>query len=1335
MHLHGQSDVSQAASFVYQHLDSPNEDSFSNATILYFNFSRHDKRRSSIGAMALTFLAQIFNRHSTSPSPNIGKFEPPLFDHCWTDRDLVLYLHSVRLELGNSAKLSWVIDRIDQCDESSHWFLSELLAIASDSEQDFKVLITTNNDDYVLRTLSKHPSIDLGTIYDNATSFETNTAGLSLDSTVDHLCRVLFLRCPQLEQHQASIRTLLLDYGFDPPLRESLTEYLSLFGSATTKGRLKREIADLSSPSPRILCEKLLAKVPIERRQWSRRVITWVLQCVRPLTPEELGEALSLYEMVPNSRLDDAMSANISYEIQEVLGALLRIESNEIHVRHIAFRQILTPHANPLVEDSLWYTSGDVIKEHAMVATACVRYLLLPETQHRLLELLEICSNQTSYFMLNNRLDFLSYAIQYWVHHYRLGLPAIKDDEATQDIFECLISGRPLQYWAAAYWYFCKPHLRANNISLHPLPILASLGLEILVDHALEIPEEATRRDQVIYLAIWEAARNGHCAVIEKLLQIYTGDQTQIEEAMKVAACSGEFEIVNCLVNDFTCRDDRGPNLNTKLLVLSRAAWDGQHHLLQGTYEPGFAIHHQEEPNLPSALYCAVVRNQLQVVRFLLSREADQASLLIPQGNNNQTVLHAAAKFGHREVFRALIKNISKKDIDEQDPPILLFAAQFGQRNIVSELIHQGLSIEKASATLYRAALAGYTDICRLLLNAGVDVSGSEYQRPINASVLSGNSEILELLLQYGADIGATTVGPDSMYTPLICAASKGHKDAVRCLIDNGADVNQVTPSNDAAHLWAADLGHSEILRMLLQAGADPNTAFLINSSAGLHMAWSRVDCMKSLLEAGANINAQSRNGTALYLAALKGGTESVRFLLSQGADLELKCESPASPDTGFTPLLAASMSGHTGIVGILLEAGANIGARAPDGTSPLHQAVKAGRELTLKALLEYNSDVTAQDDEGDTPLHLITSQTSVSIVKLLINRGANLEIKGRWHYTPLSKAVLMKNREVTKYLISKQANINVVGGYWGGPQHIAGRLQDLETLKLLVESGGDINLDDPKLATPLEFSFNVNGSPRDTNMEVIRYILDAGATCRSRRKITHLGPLGLACLMAPIDIVKSILKRDVDVEAEDHFGRRPIHLACYQTTEHVRLILQHGADISVRDKLGRTVLHTAVASGRAEIVQLILSKSKESINEPDHDGWTPLLWATRPCGRWNTEPDIEGNVIRFLLENGAKPSIRGRSADGRTWSPLEMAQYHGANRDVIELLASKSDNATTNQFLNENRGGFRQSLPTNEWCDGCLFVSLTFGKSMRAFITDLNTLRHASGYMWQILR
>ncbi len=86
------------------------------------------------------------------------------------------------------------------------------------------------------------------------------------------------------------------------------------------------------------------------------------------------------------------------------------------------------------------------------------------------------------------------------------------------------------------------------------------------------------------------------------------------------------------------------------------------------------------------------------------------------------------------------------------------------------------------------------------------------------------------------------------------------------------------------------------------------------------------------------------------------------RSLLKEGIDVNAR----SSILKGRTPLTLASWSGHTAIVKILLDAGADPNRESYDGLTPLMRPANAD---ICRMLLKAGADAKAVDDEGHTVL------------------------------------------------------------------------------------------------------------------------------------------------------------------------------------------------------------------------------------------------------------------------------------------------------------------------------------------------------------------------------
>jgi ankyrin repeat protein len=1341
LHIHGSLGISEAAEYAFQELEAGRDKTGFN-TILYFKFDRHDIRRNSIGAMANTFLSQIFGQCRESPASLIGDFEPPDFRQCWTDKDAFFFLNKIRIDLGNTGQVKWIFDGLDQCDESSYWFLSEILGIAARSEQSFKVLITSFDDKYIREALSEFPAIDLR---DHVKTIDP--AGGNPSGPDFALMSEVLQDRPQFCHIESEIRDLVNSCGDDDQLRRLLLEWLRVTRSVPTKRAMEQEIRMLSPPSPKKVFERILETVTEDRRPWARKVIMWALRSIRPLTPQELEIALTLDEALGESTLESITHLDIMWEINECFGPLFVMENGEVQLGHPSAREVFSPENAPVEDDRPWYVLDAPEESHRKAVEICLRYLALPGVQDQMVAACKASPNTQP--ILEGQSDLLSYAIQFWPQHYQLGYSTVPAVQATENVSNFLRDRKGLKYWAAANWYFSNSHIRSDRSFLSPLPILASLGLEKLVVDLIKGQEP--ERDKLVALALTEAARHGRRAIVQTLMKASNIDQSGYLEAIVAAARSGEFDILGDLFNHAKAefKEIQWPSMLT-----SRIAFFGLGDLLKSLIKAGTDANPPAQSDCSPPLHCAVMRNNTAAVDILLEHGADPA---VPNINwHNCPPILVAAKFGHAAMVKRLVKagasveghgctqktalwlatllgqhealetlvdaGADKRSVEvtlteELDWPIFLSAARYSFPKCLWSLLHYGVNPNTKALKYYPtnalgwAALAGNADICRLLLENGADLEGSDNDRPITHAVRSCKREVLDVFLEKGANVDAIMETNDRASTPLITAAELNLKEFANLLLEKGAGVDCTPQSGATALFYAISSGHADMTKLLIDAGADITKVAYQSKWVPLHAANKHAECIKVLLDAGADIDATCKDGTVLYLATFHGHPEEVKLLVSRHANLEIRCQEQGYWDDGYTPLQAAASLGSTEILRTLLEGCANTRAKTPKGGSPLILAVSNSKEECLKAILEYNPDLEAVDNDGDTALHCVSSTTPLSIVKLLVNRGANLEHRGRQGYTVLGRAVANKTVPVVEYLIEKKANINVVGGYRGGPLHIAANAGNIDMLKLLVEKGGDVNLADPNISgTPLQIAL-YSYADVDDGDTMIRYLVEeAGADVNARGG--YFGSaLNISFLRGSLDMIKLILDKGADIDWADNFGRRPIHYASFKTLDHVQLLLDSGADVTAKNKLGQTPLHIAVVTGRVDIVELILSRTKNYINEPDHDGWTPLLWACRLCDWWGTTSNIEASVIKLLVSRGADLWVRGQSRD-QEWSPLKLAKYHGASDEVVKLLTPKVKKRVNKKGEEEvwdaKFHASRRASRTSGYCDVCLFVSIS---------------------------
>jgi len=192
--------------------------------------------------------------------------------------------------------------------------------------------------------------------------------------------------------------------------------------------------------------------------------------------------------------------------------------------------------------------------------------------------------------------------------------------------------------------------------------------------------------------------------------------------------------------------------------------------------------------------------------------------------------------------------------------------------------------------------------------------------------------------------------------TLLHVAAAEGHVFIIKQLIEGGVDVDVVDGKGLTPLYYAIKEEHMEIVRFLLRAGANVDV-WGSNRAGQLPETWKdgkhcepllhavmRDGTMRMfnlLMEEAVDLDLEMRDSkqcTALHIAALLGKVDIMKALLDKGAD-------PCAEDFIVQqPIhLAASSSNPLGLV-LLLDAGADVNllAFAGMGPTPLENAMGA---------------------------------------------------------------------------------------------------------------------------------------------------------------------------------------------------------------------------------------------------------------------------------------------------------------------------------------------------------------------------------------------------------
>jgi ankyrin repeat protein len=269
----------------------------------------------------------------------------------------------------------------------------------------------------------------------------------------------------------------------------------------------------------------------------------------------------------------------------------------------------------------------------------------------------------------------------------------------------------------------------------------------------------------------------------------------------------------------------------------------------------------------------------------------------------------------------------------------------------------------------------------------------------LSRAIRSGDAQAIRMLLNNGADVNARDAEGNS---PLILASFYASLECVELLIDKGADVNAGNKAGATPLIRAAT--SYEKTRLLVAAGANVRVRTALGNTP-LILAARRAGNSRTvqlLLEHGANATERYSAAISPVLAgAASGDLETLRLLLDAGAkadDFPKMKDSRAVIFTGFrTPLMWAAYHNDVRMVRLLLERGADPNQSTHFG-NPLSHACWSDSLEAAQVLIARGANVNARDAVADfTPLHWAagTESPRPQLVKLLLDNGADPNAAG----------------------------------------------------------------------------------------------------------------------------------------------------------------------------------------------------------------------------------------------------------------------------------------------------------------------------------------------------
>ena len=446
---------------------------------------------------------------------------------------------------------------------------------------------------------------------------------------------------------------------------------------------------------------------------------------------------------------------------------------------------------------------------------------------------------------------------------------------------------------------------------------------------------------------------------------------------------------------------------------------------------------------------------------------------------------------------------------------------------------------KNGDSPLYLASVKNMKQIGKLLLEKGADIfsTNKDNNSPLRLALKNGGN------LQNWLITSRTIVSTDgSGNTVLHYAADWEYADAIKTLLEKGADINAKNANGETCIFNAAKSNNPQIIQLLVDGGASVKDRDNLGSTP-LHIAvrWGAQKSAEKLIKLGININAQNSAGKSpLAEAVIANKYDVAKYLLENGAD-------PNSCDAnGITILMDTILAQNAEIVKLLLNYGANPNLQQINGQNAYHEAAYMGNTEIIALIRNAGGNPLSRDKEGNTPFSI----------------------------------VLKKDIKVINEVLGNSYNITDSDG--NSPLHIVVKNKGSTTLlRTLIDRGYPLDTRNADGYTPLNYAIEAG------NLSMAEILLEKGAN--PFQTIDKKGTNGVTIALDKADkkMIENIVKYAAGLS--DIQGNTILHYAAKtSSTEIVKLLLSYGIATNVKNVAGDTPYTVAVRWKRPDIAELL---------------------------------------------------------------------------------------------------------------------------------------------------
>lgn len=680
-------------------------------------------------------------------------------------------------------------------------------------------------------------------------------------------------------------------------------------------------------------------------------------------------------------------------------------------------------------------------------------------------------------------------------------------------------------------------------------------------------------------------------------------------------------------------------------------------------------------------------------------------------------VFFYAGMSGHMEVVADIVKN-KLIDINVKNTAgstLLMCAVQEGNFDLTNYLVEQGANVEEKSpdgvTALMIASSLNCVPIVKCLRGGGAILYRAGSAAAVSIAVQMDSDDVLDYFMQEAENHETVDESGESVYSPILL-------EAMLSTIRYGKQVTLERILNKYSYMlkhdgvvammliFAIKAEHVYMLKYLIeQYELNPNVQNNCGETS-LTLATYRgdLDAVRYLISKGAKIIYPQNTGNALDFAIECGHLHILRYFIEE-------CNVNVDYDNhGVHLLTKAAGCGQEDLVRYLLSKGANVDVKSQHDVTPVMIAIQNHKFNIAQILIQYGADINIANDQGFTPLMAaVQSKSSFLAAFITMVDGVNLEAKTNTGFTALLVAVEEGLVDMVEMLFVKadiyvctSSGVNIITA-----PIISNNLHMLQYLFQTCDVGKKININ--KLVNELS---PLMVAAKHSSVEMIEYLISQGADI-NQKSLDEKNIMFFAALGGNLNVVQYLMNNYgniFDVDAQDSAGRTAFISASYNGhLDVVKYLVECGADPYHKDNYQNSALNASIIDGHLHMLQYFYEELKVLITESD---WVKVLSTAtslgyvkilqyldeqniplprevfiKACHRTFVQSAACGNyaMIKYIVEHYSEIDIDICDSYGYT-ALLRSAE--GGKLDVVQYLAAhgaginKEHGATGNTAL-----------------------------------------------------